>query len=148
MLGEHRSVGFRQEEMSSSGRHSEVGQPKRFLQPCLLLLIAESPAHGYDLLERLAEFGFERDPGGLYRALRTMEGDGLVRSEWQLSTVGPGRRHYELTSRGHEQLRAWAEGLLGIRHVVEAYIQRYTAVEERVQAVEATVAGRMADGTA
>src|SRR5215472_168766 len=134
--------------MSSSGRHYEVGQPKRFLQPCLLLLIAESPAHGYDLLDRLAEFGFERDPGGLYRALRTMEGDGLVRSEWQLSSVGPGRRHYELTCRGHEQLQAHAEGLLEIRHVVEAYIQRYSAVEERARAVEAALAGPVADGTA
>jgi poly-beta-hydroxybutyrate-responsive repressor len=134
--------------MSSSGRQYEVGQPKRFLQPCLLLLIAESPAHGYDLLDRLAEFGFERDPGGLYRALRTMEGDGLVRSEWQVSAVGPGRRHYELTSRGHEQLHAHMEGLLEIRHVVEAYLQRYTAVEERLRAVEAAPAGRVAHGTA
>ena len=50
-----------------------LGQPKRFLQPCLLLLIAESPAHGYDLLERLTEFGLERDPGGLYRALRPVQ---------------------------------------------------------------------------
>jgi PadR family transcriptional regulator, regulatory protein PadR len=134
--------------MSSSGRHYGVGQPKRFLQPCLLLLIAESPAHGYDLLDRLAEFGFERDPGGLYRALRTMEGDGLVRSEWQLSSAGPGRRHYELTSHGHEQLQAHAEGLLEIRHVVEAYIQRYTAVEECLRTAEAATAGRVADGPA
>ncbi|TMC04442.1 MAG: PadR family transcriptional regulator [Chloroflexi bacterium] len=128
--------------MSSSGRHYEVGQPKRFLQPCLLLLIAESPAHGYDLLERLAEFGFERDPGGLYRALRAMESDGLVRSEWQISSVGPGRRNYELTGRGHEQLQAWAEGLMESRHVVEAYIQRYTAVEKHLQAAEHQRTGR------
>jgi len=134
--------------MSSSGRHYEVGQPKRFLQPCLLLLIAESPAHGYDLLDRLAEFGFERDPGGLYRALRTMEGDGLVRSEWQLSNAGPGRRHYELTSRGHEQLQAHADGLLAIRHVVEVYIQRYTAVAERPGTEEAATAGRASGGAA
>ena len=128
--------------MSSSGRSCEIGLPKRFLQPCLLLLIAESPAHGYDLLDRLAEFGFERDPGGLYRALRAMEGDGLVRSEWRLSTAGPGRRHYELTSRGHEQLQAWAERVLETRHVVEAYIQRYTAVDERRAAVEQPLPGR------
>jgi PadR family transcriptional regulator, regulatory protein PadR len=134
--------------MSSSGRHYEVGQPKRFLQPCLLLLIAESPAHGYDLLERLAEFGFERDPGGLYRTLRTMEGDGLVRSEWHLSSAGPGRRHYELTSRGHEQLQAHAEELLEIRHVLEAYIQRYMAVAERLAAADAATAGPVARGPA
>jgi|SRR5215471_2725201 len=122
--------------MSSPGRQIEVGQPKRFLQPCLLLLIAECPAHGYDLLERLASFGFERDPGGLYRALRAMESDGLVRSEWQLSAIGPGRRCYELTGRGQERLHAWAEGLLETRQVVEAYLERFHAVEASRGAAE------------
>jgi poly-beta-hydroxybutyrate-responsive repressor len=132
--------------MSSPGRQLDVGQPKRFLQPCLLLLIAESPAHGYDLLERLACFGFERDPGGLYRALRAMESEGLVRSEWELSTAGPGRRRYELTVRGHERLQMWAEGLLETRHVVEAYLARYRAVEASLEAEER--AGRLQHGTA
>src|SRR3984893_2542991 len=108
-----RISGSGKEDMSSPGRQLEVGQPKRFLQPCLLLLIAESPGHGYDLLERLAAFGFERDPGGLYRALRTMEGEGLVRSEWQLSSVGPGPRHYELTRPGAERLQTRAAGVGG-----------------------------------
>jgi PadR family transcriptional regulator, regulatory protein PadR len=114
----------------------DVGQPKRFLQPCLLLLIAESPAHGYDLLERLTAFGFEGDPGGLYRALRSMESDGLVHSRWQLSPSGPGRRHYQLTVRGQEQLHACAAGLLETQHVVEAYLERYDAVQERLRLAE------------
>ena len=48
--------------------------PKNFLRPCLLLLLREQPAHGYELLERLRPLGFGRDdPGGLYRALRSLE---------------------------------------------------------------------------
>ena len=54
--------------------------PRNFLRPCLLLLLREQPAHGYELLERLRTFGFARDPGGLYRALRGLEQDGFVRS--------------------------------------------------------------------
>jgi PadR family transcriptional regulator PadR len=115
--------------MPGSGHQSEVSQPKRFLQPCLLLLIAESPGHGYDLLDRLSVFGFERDPGGLYRALRSMEGEGLVSSEWQLSNAGPGRRRYELTRNGHERLHAWAEALAETRQIVETYLERFRAVE-------------------
>src|SRR5262249_43327083 len=113
-----------------------VGQPKRFLQPCLLLLIAESPAHGYDLLERLTAFGFEGDPGGLYRALRSMESDGLVRSEWQRSSVGPGRRHYQLTVHGHERLQAGAAGLEESQRTAEAYLERYCAMRERLRAAD------------
>ena len=29
------------------------GQPKNFARPCLLLLLAEAPGHGYELMERL-----------------------------------------------------------------------------------------------
>src|SRR5215472_15704493 len=120
--------------MSSSGRHYEVGQPKRFLQPCLLLLIAESPAHGYDLLDRLAAFGFERDPGSLYRTLRAMEADGLVRSEWQLAAAGPGRRRYELTEGGLQQLHVWAARLAEMREIVKTYLQRYGTVQQAATA--------------
>jgi poly-beta-hydroxybutyrate-responsive repressor len=115
--------------ISLSTHHSEVGQPKRFLQPCLLLLIAESPGHGYDLLERLTVFGFERDPGGLYRALRSMESEGLVRSEWQMSAAGPGRRRYELTNTGQERLQSSAWALLETRQVVESYLERFRRLE-------------------
>lgn len=116
--------------MSSSGHPSEAPHSKRplHLRPCLLLLIAETPAHGYDLLERLAMFGFERDPGGLYRALRGMEREGLVCSEWEISSTGPGRRRYELTPPGHERLNAEAACLLQTRRTVDAYLLRYRAL--------------------
>jgi PadR family transcriptional regulator, regulatory protein PadR len=117
--------------MPPSGHQSEVSQPKRFLQPCLLLLIAEVPDHGYDLLDRLAAFGFERDPGGLYRALRSMERDGLVRSEWRLSGAGPGRRRYELTTSGQERLQSWFETLCETRQIIESYLERYRSIERR-----------------
>jgi PadR family transcriptional regulator PadR len=108
--------------------HYEGGQPKGFLQACLLLLIAESPGHGYDLMERLAAFGFERDPGSLYRMLRSMEREGLLRSEWELSDAGPGRRRYELRSPGRERLRSWAEALMETHRVIETYLGRYRAL--------------------
>src|SRR5918992_1317651 len=48
--------------------------PRNFLRPCVLLLLREEPAHGYDLLQRLRQFGFMRDdPGRLYRALSALE---------------------------------------------------------------------------
>ncbi len=115
--------------MSSSGHGSEAAQPKKFLQPCLLLLIAESPAHGYDLLERLAAFGFERDPGGLYRTLRAMERDGLVRSAWELSVAGPGRRCYQLTPLGHESLQVAAAAVVELSRVLDSFLDRYRTVE-------------------
>ncbi len=60
------------------------GLPKDFLRPCLLLLLREREAHGYELLESVAAFGFDHsDPGALYKTLRRLEHDGLVQSDWE-----------------------------------------------------------------
>jgi PadR family transcriptional regulator PadR len=101
--------------------------PKNFLRPCLLLLLREQPAHGYDLLERLRPLGFNRDdPGRLYRALRSLETDGLVRSVWQKSTSGPDRRMYELTREGMECLHESVSSLKATYEILGMFLSRYT----------------------
>ena len=100
--------------------------PRNFLRPCVLLLLKESPAHGYDLLERLRAFGFPgSDPGGLYRMLRGLEGEGLVRSAWEPSAAGPQRRIYEITRAGGEALHEHARGLRQTAGVLDAFVSRY-----------------------
>jgi poly-beta-hydroxybutyrate-responsive repressor len=101
--------------------------PRNFLRPCLLLLLREQPAHGYELLERLPTLGFERDdPGGLYRGLRSLEREGLVRSAWEPSTAGPDRRIYELTRAGTEELHRHATALAGVRYTLDVFLTRYS----------------------
>jgi poly-beta-hydroxybutyrate-responsive repressor len=100
--------------------------PRNFLRPCILLLLREEPAHGYDLLERLRAFGFsEPDPGGLYRALRGLEKEGLVRSAWESSDTGPRRRIYELRRAGMEELHQRAKALAGTKGVLDVFLSRY-----------------------
>jgi PadR family transcriptional regulator, regulatory protein PadR len=100
--------------------------PKNFLRACLLLLLREQPAHGYELLERMQPFGFDgSDPGGLYRTLRGLEEEGLVRSAWQASQAGPDRRNYELTRAGMEALHAQAKALASGTEIMGAFISRY-----------------------
>jgi len=104
------------------------GLPRGYLRPCLLLLLAEGTSHGYDLLEQLAELGMPNvDPGGLYRALRAMDEDGLVRSWWEPSQSGPARRTYELTAEGTEWLHAWAGSLAEAHRLLGGYLARYVA---------------------
>ena len=104
------------------------GLPRSYLRPCLMLLIAETPSHGYDLLERLEELGLgATDPGGLYRTLRAMEREDLVKSEWETSTAGPARRTYTLTDEGADWLHAWAGALRESRRFLTRFLQRYEA---------------------
>src|SRR5262245_44206986 len=100
--------------------------PKNFLRPCLLLLLRENPAHGYDLLERIQAFGFDgSDPGNLYRALRSLERDGLVRSVWGPSENGPDRRTYEITRHGMEKLHETAKAIAAGHDAVSAFLSLY-----------------------
>lgn len=100
--------------------------PRNFMRPCLLLLLREQPGHGYDLLERLAPLGFGReDPGRLYRALRALEREGLVRSAWEPSTAGPDRRLYELTRAGMEELHGAVGELARTRELIGVFVSRY-----------------------
>ncbi len=104
---------------------ARVVLPKNFLRPCLLLLLHESPAHGYDLRERLRPLGFNRDdPGRLYRALRALEEAGLVHSAWQASAGGPDRRTYELTPAGEERLLHAAEELQAMHAILDSFLGR------------------------
>lgn len=109
-----------------------LGLPRNFLRPCLLLLLAERSSHGYDLLEQLGALGLERaDPGGLYRTLRAMEQEGLVRSWWEDSEQGPPRRRYALTDEGLEWMHAWAGSLRETDRILRAYLTRYDHVASK-----------------
>ncbi|MDQ3850487.1 MAG: helix-turn-helix transcriptional regulator [Actinomycetota bacterium] len=100
--------------------------PKNFLRPCLLLLLREQPAHGYDLFERMRPLGFgPDDPGRLYRALRALEADGLARSTWESSACGPDRRIYELTRAGTEALHDAAQALVSTHMILNVFLSRY-----------------------
>ena len=100
--------------------------PRNFLRPCILLLLREHPAHGYELLVRVRPFGFEgSDPGALYRALRALERDSLVRSAWEKSSSGPDRRIYQITRKGAEELHRQARALARVGGTLGVFLSRY-----------------------
>jgi PadR family transcriptional regulator PadR len=105
-----------------------------FLQPCLLLLLRRGQSHGYSLLDDLAEFGFrpgQQDPSLVYRALRDMEDEGLVSSEWDPDSLGPQRRVYAITAVGEQNLRAWIADLRRTRQEIDHLIEAYERMEMR-----------------
>ena len=100
---------------------------ERFVEPSLLLLLRERPLHGYELLERIPELGAEGrvDIGNLYRLLRALEDEGLVRSEWSADLPGPAKRTYELTDEGRRLLDRWAEALRRAQETIGTFLDRY-----------------------
>ena len=116
------------------------GQPKNFLQPCLLLLLFQRPSHGYDLLDRLAQTGLSigaPDPAAVYRTLRLLERDGMVISRWDPSTHGPPRRTYELSPEGEDLLHTWVQSIRQNRKVLDRYLTLYMTRVEQTASTEA-----------
>lgn len=107
------------------------GWPRGYLRPCLLLLIAEQPSHGYDLLDRLEGLGTPAiDAGTLYRNLRSMEREELVTSSWEVSPTGPARRTYRITDRGRSELAGWVELLTAGQQTIDEYLRRCAALSQ------------------
>src|SRR4051812_8234786 len=80
-----------------------------------MAVLNDQPLHGYLVVQRLAEMEMFRcqppDPTGVYRLLRALEQDGMVRSEWALSQTGPAKRRFALTASGRKCLDQWAQTL-------------------------------------
>ena len=86
------------------------------------------PSYGYDLIEKIAEFGFCDgliDPGIIYRHLRRLEADGFVSSEWDTSGSGPARRYYHVSTDGEELLRKWVPFMEKSKDALDCFLQLY-----------------------
>lgn len=126
--------------MSENGEHEDAmpgsgtggggmpnGMPNNWLVPAVLLLVRDVSSYGYDLMKALTRFGFAMmNPGPLYRMLRQMEKDGLVRSSWDTSGQGPARRIYSITEAGEAYLKLWAGTLGQYRRMMDQMFRLYT----------------------
>lgn len=102
------------------------------IEPAILVALATAASHGYDLRASVEELtcGFlVVDPGGLYRALRRMEDDGLIASTWTEGEHGPQRRTYRITDDGRDVLALWAERLGARRRALDGLLQAMRRLE-------------------
>ncbi len=100
---------------------------KKGSTPILILaVLADGPRHGYAIareIERRSADALSMGEGALYPALRALEREGYVTSEWQPQPSGPARRIYTLTDSGRarmaQQIASWqkfsqaVDGILG-----------------------------------
>lgn len=102
-------------------------RPRNWLVPVILLCLREWNSYGYELMERAAAFGFEAmNPGTLYRTLRQMEKEGIVKSTWETSRGGPARRMYSITDAGEAYLEFWAKSLEQYQKTMDTFFRLYT----------------------
>ncbi len=106
------------------------GKRERYIQPSILLGLYGKPSYGYELIQDIQKYGFvkgQAPPGMIYRHLRQLEEDGLVKSKWETEGGGPAKRMYHITHEGQEVLQLWIEFMEtqaeNLRHFIHAYRQ-------------------------
>jgi DNA-binding PadR family transcriptional regulator len=107
------------------------GRRGRWLEPFLLLLVAEGEAHGYALIARLNELGVAPDGvdvGTVYRTLREFEAEGLVQSAWTTEDGAP-RRDYRLAADGRHALDEWAAVMCERARLIDDFLAREARLE-------------------
>jgi PadR family transcriptional regulator, regulatory protein PadR len=92
------------------------------LDPLILATVADEPAHGYAILQRLKERSsgaFDLAEGTIYPALHRLERDGLLSSAWSTDS-GRRRRVYRVTRAGASTLEVRRQEWRHFAHAVEA----------------------------
>ncbi len=122
-----RLPGARSRRRLGPGRWHVRARLERFTEPAVLLVLRDSPGHGYELLEQLQTLmPNERiDMGNLYRILRSLEAEGLVTSTWDEEAPGPAKRVYVITQSGRRVLAQWVLAFKKIEQQIAAFSKRY-----------------------
>ncbi|KKS31149.1 hypothetical protein A2380_01560 [candidate division WWE3 bacterium RIFOXYB1_FULL_43_24] len=109
--------------------NKKFGYPERgWIQLLILRHTYEKPLYGYDLmkiLENTSRTTSKVKSGSMYTALRRMEEQGLLKSKWATSDLGPERRMYFPTKKGTEYLKNWLHVISDRIGVVDELINFY-----------------------
>lgn len=115
-----------QPDRSAKEEKTITSTPKNLMVPFLLLSLRGWNVHGYELIQQLIKFGFPSiDQGNVYRTLRQLEKENMVKSEWDTSTGGPAKRIYSLTDAGEQYLNAWASSLEQYQLMLDRFFNMY-----------------------
>jgi len=130
------------EQDRPNARSGDKKQDRSWLTTYLLMMLRSWNAYGYELVRQLTLFGFGAiDPANVYRALRDLERDGYVTSEWDTSvTSGPARRVYTITDAGLEALNLWSSALDNYRQSLDRFFNLYQGGMTMPQAAPPTQA--------
>lgn len=110
------------------------GRQERYLQASILLGLNVKPSYGYELIGDIQSYGFiegDAPPGMIYRHLRQMEDDNLVKSEWETRETGAAKRIYTITEEGKEVLSLWIAYMTDKAGKLNRFVQMYERIANK-----------------
>ncbi len=106
--------------------NSLVNTSNRLALLAIIKKYQDEGIYGYLIGEKLiqvTEGELDGSKATFYAILRRFEKEGLVSSELKVSSTGPARKHYRLTSRGERAYRALWQNWIHYYGIVERLIE-------------------------
>jgi PadR family transcriptional regulator PadR len=96
---------------------------KGVLEGCILSIIGKEEVYGYEISQRLKEFGFgDISEGTIYPILLRLEKNNLIIATYKESNLGPKRKYFNLSKSGSDELREftynWNELSIGVNKLI------------------------------
>lgn len=104
------------------------GKPGRHAPAFILLVLALGPNHGLGILAKMDEIvaGHRLDTAVIYRVLKKLEGEGLIRHEWVNSDIGPKKKVFYITSAGKKELAHFKGSIEKTIERLQTFIEVYS----------------------
>jgi len=103
------------------------------LEGAILLLLAERPLCGYELLRQITAddlLAGSAHPGRVYETLARLAAGGCVSTNREPNLLGPERLRHTLTAEGVRRLARWIVALEQSHERVTRFLKRYQNIKE------------------
>ncbi|WP_337017626.1 PadR family transcriptional regulator [Oceanobacillus massiliensis] len=96
---------------------------KGILEGCILSIIKQDPAYGYELSVKLQRFGLsDVSEGSIYPILLRLQREELIEGRMINSDSGPKRKYYQLTEKGYQALEEFIHHWKTLKEPVDKII--------------------------
>lgn len=96
---------------------------KGTLEGCILGIIDKKETYGYEILQKLIEYGFGKiAEGTIYPLLLRLEKNGFILATFRQSDPGPKRKYYSLTQDGKSEYLKFIESYNELTNAVNTLL--------------------------
>lgn len=92
---------------------------KGFLEYFILIILKKQPSYASDIIEALKDAKMIVVEGTLYPLLTRLKNADVLDYQWEESSLGPPRKYYELTQKGHLLLEEMEQSWNDLNSVIE-----------------------------
>jgi PadR family transcriptional regulator PadR len=93
---------------------------KGTLEGCILKVIQSKETYGYEISQKLQQYGFsDISEGTIYPLLLRLEKNRYILAQYRDSAYGPKRKYFTITELGDKELQSFQENWLALEQAVD-----------------------------